>query len=67
MVSDAQISASSVWEWSRHGDKPSVWAPSGSRLKRAGLPWAAANSDSKQWIQVDLKKEKKVTGKSERD
>ncbi|KAI4896196.1 hypothetical protein NFI96_026430 [Prochilodus magdalenae] len=62
VVSDAQISASSVWEWSRHGDKRSVWAPSGSRLKRAGLPWAAANSDSKQWIQVDLKKEKKVTG-----
>ncbi|KAL7881449.1 hypothetical protein AOLI_G00082970 [Acnodon oligacanthus] len=62
VVSDSQISASSVWEWGRHGDKPSVWAPSGSRLKRVGLPWAAANSDSKEWVQVDLKRDKKVTG-----
>uniref|UniRef100_A0A3B1J380 F5/8 type C domain-containing protein n=1 Tax=Astyanax mexicanus TaxID=7994 RepID=A0A3B1J380_ASTMX len=62
VVSDAQISASSVWEWARHGEKPSVWASSGSRLKRAGLPWAAVTSDTKQWIQVDLKREKKITG-----
>uniref|UniRef100_A0A4W4EZ95 Discoidin, CUB and LCCL domain containing 2 n=1 Tax=Electrophorus electricus TaxID=8005 RepID=A0A4W4EZ95_ELEEL len=62
VVSDSQISTSSVWEWGRHGDEPSVWAPSGARLKRAGLPWAAAHGDTKQWIQVDLKREKKITG-----
>uniref|UniRef100_A0A8B9GQ53 Discoidin, CUB and LCCL domain containing 2 n=1 Tax=Astyanax mexicanus TaxID=7994 RepID=A0A8B9GQ53_ASTMX len=62
LLFDAQISASSVWEWARHGEKPSVWASSGSRLKRAGLPWAAVTSDTKQWIQVDLKREKKITG-----
>ncbi|XP_017325827.1 discoidin, CUB and LCCL domain-containing protein 2 [Ictalurus punctatus] len=62
VISDSQISVFSMWEWGRHGDKPSVWAPSGARLKKPGLPWAAANSDTKQWIQVDLKKDKRVTG-----
>ncbi|KAF7709270.1 discoidin, CUB and LCCL domain-containing protein 2 [Silurus meridionalis] len=62
VISESQISVSSVWEWDQHGDKPSVWAPSGARLKKPGLPWAAANSNAKQWIQVDLKKEKRVTG-----
>lgn len=66
VVSDSQISASSEWEWGRHGDKSPVWAPSGARLKKTGRPWAAVNSDPRQWIQVDLKKEKKVTGKRER-
>lgn len=65
MVSDSQVSVSSVWQWGRHGDKPPLWAPSGARLKKPGLPWAAAISDPKQWIQVDLKKEKRVTGKRE--
>ncbi|XP_066542114.1 discoidin, CUB and LCCL domain-containing protein 2 isoform X2 [Hoplias malabaricus] len=62
VISDSQITTSSVWEWGPHTDKPSIWGPSGSRLKRSGLPWAAANSDKKQWIQVDLKRKKKVTG-----
>lgn len=66
VISDSQISVSSVWEWGRYGDKPSVWAPSGARLKKPGLPWAAANSDTKQWIQVDLKKKKRVTGEREK-
>ncbi|TTM51867.1 Discoidin, CUB and LCCL domain-containing protein 2 [Bagarius yarrelli] len=62
VISDYQISVSSVWEWARHGKKTSPWAPSGARLKKTGLPWAAADSNSKQWIHVDLKKEKRVTG-----
>ncbi|XP_076857525.1 discoidin, CUB and LCCL domain-containing protein 2 [Brachyhypopomus gauderio] len=62
VVGDSQISTSSVWEWGRQGDEPSVWAASGARLKRAGLPWVAAHSDTQQWIQVDLKREKKITG-----
>lgn len=67
MISDSQISVSSVWEWSRHGDKPSLWAPSGARLKKPGLPWAAASSDTKQWVQVDLKKKKRVTGERKKE
>ncbi|XP_033965398.1 discoidin, CUB and LCCL domain-containing protein 2 isoform X1 [Pseudochaenichthys georgianus] len=59
-VADTQLSASSVWEWSV--GQQSVWAPSGARLKKAGLPWASAQSDLKQWLQVDLKREKRITG-----
>uniref|UniRef100_A0A671SUP5 Discoidin, CUB and LCCL domain containing 2 n=1 Tax=Sinocyclocheilus anshuiensis TaxID=1608454 RepID=A0A671SUP5_9TELE len=62
VVSDSQITASSVWEWGSHGKEPSAWGPMGARLKTPGRPWAAANSDTKEWIQVDLKKEKKITG-----
>ncbi|XP_052421566.1 discoidin, CUB and LCCL domain-containing protein 2 [Carassius gibelio] len=62
VVSDSQITASSEWEWGGHGKEPSVWGPTGARLKTSGRPWAAANSDIKEWIQVDLKKEKKITG-----
>lgn len=67
VISDSQISVSSVWEWGRHGDKAPAWASTGARLKKPGLPWAAANSDTKQWIQVDLKKEKRVTGERENE
>ncbi|XP_056145520.1 discoidin, CUB and LCCL domain-containing protein 2 [Lampris incognitus] len=61
-VSDAQLSASSVWEWSNTVGQHSLWAPSGARLKRAELPWVAAQSDQQQWLQVDLKREKRITG-----
>ncbi|KAM3861671.1 discoidin, CUB and LCCL domain-containing protein 2 isoform 2-T2 [Diretmus argenteus] len=60
-VADAHLSASSVWEWNIIGQH-SVWAPSGARLKKAGLPWASAQGDQQQWLQVDLKKEKRITG-----
>lgn len=62
VVRDSQLSASSVWEWSDVIGQPRVWGPSGARLKNAGLPWASAQSDQQQWLQVDLKKEKRVTG-----
>jgi len=55
-VADAQLSASSAWEW--HG----VWAASSARLRKAGLPWAPAHSDQQQWLQVDLKRKQKITG-----
>ncbi|KAL2076513.1 hypothetical protein ACEWY4_027893 [Coilia grayii] len=71
VVRDTQLSASSVWTW-HHGnslgeesDNPeaqSRWGATGVRLKKAGLAWAAAHSDQQQWIQVDLKREKRVTG-----
>ncbi|TRZ01459.1 hypothetical protein DNTS_013964 [Danionella cerebrum] len=62
VVSNSQITASSEWEWGGHGKQPTVWGPAGARLKTLGRPWAAANSHTKEWIQVDLKKEKKITG-----
>ncbi|XP_026151324.1 discoidin, CUB and LCCL domain-containing protein 2 [Mastacembelus armatus] len=55
-VADTQLSASSVWEW--HGE----WAASGARLKKAGLAWAPSQSDQQPWLQIDLKREKKITG-----
>ncbi|XP_076602673.1 discoidin, CUB and LCCL domain-containing protein 2 isoform X1 [Chaetodon auriga] len=62
VVADTQLSASSVWEWNNIIGQQSVWAPSGARLKKAGPPWAPSQSDQQQWLQVDLKREKRVTG-----
>ncbi|KAJ8351910.1 hypothetical protein SKAU_G00233860 [Synaphobranchus kaupii] len=62
VVRESQISASSVWEWSDTIGQLSVWGPPGARLKKAGLPWAAAHSDQHQWLQVDLKREMRITG-----
>ncbi|KAL4656919.1 discoidin, CUB and LCCL domain-containing protein 2 [Arapaima gigas] len=62
VVRGSQISAASVWEWSDEHGQPHVWAPSGARLKHPGLPWAAAVNDQHQWLQVDLKKKKRITG-----
>ncbi|XP_051938211.1 discoidin, CUB and LCCL domain-containing protein 2 [Hippocampus zosterae] len=61
-VADIQISASSVWEWNNVAGQLSVWAPSGARLKKAGLPWAPSQNDQHQWLQVDLKRQKRITG-----
>ncbi|XP_029107210.1 discoidin, CUB and LCCL domain-containing protein 2 isoform X1 [Scleropages formosus] len=62
VVRGFQISSSSVWEWSDENGQTHVWAPSGARLKHSGLPWAAADNDQHQWLQVDLKKKKRITG-----
>lgn len=63
-MADTQLSASSVWEWNNSLGQRSVWAPPGARLKSGGLPWAPAQSDQHQWLQVDLKKEKRITGRA---
>ncbi|XP_072252776.1 discoidin, CUB and LCCL domain-containing protein 2 [Leuresthes tenuis] len=62
VVADTQLSASSVWDWNVHTGQHSVWGPSGARLKRSGRPWAPAQSDRQQWLQVDFKREKRITG-----
>uniref|UniRef100_A0A3B3QBF1 F5/8 type C domain-containing protein n=1 Tax=Paramormyrops kingsleyae TaxID=1676925 RepID=A0A3B3QBF1_9TELE len=67
VVRSSQITGSSVWEWSDENGQPSVWQPSGARLKRPGLPWAAAHSDQHQWLQVDLKKRKRITGEKKEE
>ncbi|XP_008299577.1 discoidin, CUB and LCCL domain-containing protein 2 [Stegastes partitus] len=61
-VADTQLNASSVWEWSIITGQRNVWAPTGARLKKTGLPWAPSHSDQQQWLQVDLKREKRITG-----
>ncbi|XP_057708396.1 discoidin, CUB and LCCL domain-containing protein 2 [Corythoichthys intestinalis] len=61
-VADIQISASSVWEWNNSEGQHSLWAPSGARLKKTGLPWAPSQSDQHQWLQVDLKRQMRITG-----
>ncbi|KAM7407147.1 hypothetical protein PAMA_003061 [Pampus argenteus] len=61
-VADTQLSASSEWEWNNIIGQHSVWAPSGARLKKEGLPWSPSQSDQQQWLQVDLKREKRITG-----
>uniref|UniRef100_A0A4W5R055 F5/8 type C domain-containing protein n=1 Tax=Hucho hucho TaxID=62062 RepID=A0A4W5R055_9TELE len=62
VVRDSQLFASSVWKWSDVIGEPSEWGPTGARLNGVGLPWASAHSDQQQWLQVDLKKEKRITG-----
>lgn len=61
-VADTQLNASSVWDWSTASGQRSVWRQSGARLKKAGLPWSPSHSDQQQWLQVDLKREKRITG-----
>ncbi|CAJ1079705.1 discoidin%2C CUB and LCCL domain-containing protein 2 [Xyrichtys novacula] len=61
-VADTQLSASSVWEWNNINGLQSVWAPSGARLKTERRPWAPSLNDQMQWLQVDLKREKRITG-----
>ncbi|XP_051814451.1 discoidin, CUB and LCCL domain-containing protein 2 isoform X2 [Acanthochromis polyacanthus] len=61
-VADTQLNASSVWEWNVITGQRNVWSPSGARLKKTGLPWAPSQSDQQQWLQVDLKREKRITG-----
>ncbi|KAJ0070228.1 hypothetical protein NL108_002551, partial [Boleophthalmus pectinirostris] len=55
-VADSQFTASSVWEWN------GKWAPTGARLKSVGRPWAPAHNDQQQFLQVDLKRERNITG-----
>ncbi|XP_035995001.1 discoidin, CUB and LCCL domain-containing protein 2 isoform X1 [Fundulus heteroclitus] len=61
-VADTQLNASSVLDSVNSTGHRSAWRQSGARLKKAGLPWAPAHSDRQQWLQVDLKKEKRITG-----
>ncbi|NXX89045.1 DCBD2 protein, partial [Centropus bengalensis] len=62
VIPDSQITASSVLEWSNETGQVNIWKPESARLKRVGPPWAASISDEQQWLQIDLNKEKKITG-----
>ncbi|XP_072901245.1 discoidin, CUB and LCCL domain-containing protein 2 isoform X1 [Hemitrygon akajei] len=62
VIRDSQINASSVLQWHDPSGKFHVWGPEKARLKKPGSPWAAFHSDEAQWLQIDLKKEKKITG-----
>ncbi|KAK0677864.1 DCBD2 protein, partial [Pygoscelis papua] len=62
VIPDAQITASSILEWSDQTGQVNIWKPENARLKRVGPPWAAFISDEHQWLQIDLNKEKRITG-----
>ncbi|XP_067595229.1 discoidin, CUB and LCCL domain-containing protein 2 isoform X2 [Pseudorca crassidens] len=62
VIADAQITASSVLEWTDHTGQENSWKPEKARLKKPGPPWAAFATDEYQWLQIDLNKEKKITG-----
>ncbi|XP_004636634.1 discoidin, CUB and LCCL domain-containing protein 2 [Octodon degus] len=62
VIADAQITASSVLEWTDHTGQKNSWRPEKARLKKPGPPWAAFATDTDQWLQIDLNKEKKITG-----
>ncbi|POI27720.1 hypothetical protein CIB84_008529, partial [Bambusicola thoracicus] len=62
VISDSQITASSILEWPDQTGRVNTWKPENARLKRRGPPWAALDSDERQWLQIDLNKEKRITG-----
>ncbi|XP_021094446.1 discoidin, CUB and LCCL domain-containing protein 2 isoform X2 [Heterocephalus glaber] len=62
VIADPQITASSVLEWTDHTGQKNSWKPEKSRLKKPGPPWASLATDKNQWLQIDLNKEKKITG-----
>lgn len=62
VIPDSHITSSSIFEWPNRTGQVNVWKPENARLKRIGPPWAAFISDEHQWLQIDLNKEKKVTG-----
>ncbi|OXB61575.1 hypothetical protein ASZ78_010432 [Callipepla squamata] len=62
VISDSQITASSILEWPDQTGRVNTWKPENARLKRHGPPWAALDSDERQWLQIDLNKEKRITG-----
>ncbi|KAK2540898.1 Dcbld2 [Columba guinea] len=62
VIPDSQITASSILEWSDQTGQVNIWKPENARLKRVGPPWAAFISDEHQWLQIDLNKEKRITG-----
>uniref|UniRef100_A0A2K5VUZ0 Discoidin, CUB and LCCL domain containing 2 n=1 Tax=Macaca fascicularis TaxID=9541 RepID=A0A2K5VUZ0_MACFA len=48
--------------WTDHTGQENSWKPEKARLKKPGPPWAAFATDEYQWLQIDLNKEKKITG-----
>ncbi|NWI10528.1 DCBD2 protein, partial [Crypturellus soui] len=62
VIPDSHITASSILEWSDQAGQVNIWKPENARLKRPGPPWAAFISDEQQWLQIDLNKEKRITG-----
>ncbi|XP_067849223.1 discoidin, CUB and LCCL domain-containing protein 2 [Heptranchias perlo] len=62
IIGDSQINASSVLQWQDPSGKFHIWGPEKARLKKPGSPWAAFRTDETQWLRIDLKKEKRITG-----
>ncbi|NWI88788.1 DCBD2 protein, partial [Pitta sordida] len=62
VIPDSHITSSSILEWPNQTGQVNIWKPENARLKRVGPPWAALISDEHQWLQIDLNKEKKITG-----
>lgn len=62
VIRDGQIHASSVLQWHDPSGQFHSWGPERARLKKPGSAWAAFHTDEAQWLQIDLKKEKKITG-----
>uniref|UniRef100_A0A3B3C023 Discoidin, CUB and LCCL domain containing 2 n=1 Tax=Oryzias melastigma TaxID=30732 RepID=A0A3B3C023_ORYME len=61
VVANSQLAASSSLNSYITG-QDGEWGPSGARLKQAGLPWAPSVTDDQQWLQVDLRRETRITG-----
>lgn len=63
VIANSQINASSFLEWPEQLGKPNTWRPERARLKRPGHSWAALTNDEYQWLQIDLNKEQRITGR----
>ncbi|XP_056649352.1 discoidin, CUB and LCCL domain-containing protein 2 isoform X2 [Monodelphis domestica] len=60
VISDFQITSSSVWM--DYTEQQNSWKPEKARLKKPGTSWAANDMNKYQWLQIDMNKEKKITG-----
>ncbi|XP_053237737.1 discoidin, CUB and LCCL domain-containing protein 1-like isoform X5 [Podarcis raffonei] len=61
-ASDGQITASSFWDETNDIGEVVPWSPVRAWLKVQGPSWAANQSNSRQWLEIDLGERRRITG-----
>ncbi|XP_078069828.1 discoidin, CUB and LCCL domain-containing protein 1 [Mustelus asterias] len=61
-IAEHQINATSFWQWTDENGQVISWSPDKARLNVPGPGWAAAEGNSQQWLQIDLRERKYLTG-----
>ncbi|XP_016054192.1 PREDICTED: discoidin, CUB and LCCL domain-containing protein 1 isoform X2 [Miniopterus natalensis] len=66
LETDGQIRDSSSWQWVDEFGERVHWSPGQTRLQDQGLSWASGDSSKnhkqREWLEIDLGEEKKITG-----
>ncbi|XP_038655596.1 discoidin, CUB and LCCL domain-containing protein 1 isoform X2 [Scyliorhinus canicula] len=61
-IAEHQINATSFWQRTDENGQVISWSPDKARLNVPGPGWAAAESGSQQWLQIDMGERKYLTG-----